>query len=49
VIDAVMTTVYMNTVMEKGATVPGYVAKHAEDRNFLASKTSSQPIYAVNE
>jgi hypothetical protein len=32
VIDAVMTTVYMNTVMEKVATVPGFAAKQAEDK-----------------
>jgi len=34
VIDDVMTTVYMNTVLEKVATVPGYAAKHAEERKF---------------
>jgi hypothetical protein len=48
VIEAVMTTVYRNTVLEKVVTVPGYAAKQAEDRKFLADKTSSQPIYAVN-
>ena len=31
VIDAVMTTMYMNTAQEKVATIPGYVAKQAED------------------
>ena len=41
-----MATVYMNT--EKVAIVPGYAAKQAEDRNFLADKTSSQPISAIN-
>ncbi len=40
VIDAVMTTVYRNTVLEKVATVPGYEAKQAEDRKFAADKTS---------
>ena len=44
VIDAVMTTVYKNIVMEKVATVPGFAAKQAEDRKFLADMTSSQPI-----
>jgi len=29
VIDAVMTTMYRNMVLEKVATVPGYAAKHA--------------------
>lgn len=40
IVDAFMTTVYMNTVLEKVATVPGYAAKHAEDMKFLADKTS---------
>ena len=31
VIDALMTTVYRNTVLEKVATIPGYAAKQAED------------------
>ncbi len=48
VIDAVMITVYKSTVLEKVATVPGYAAKHAEDTKFLADRTSSQPISAVN-
>ena len=48
VVDAVMTIVFRNTVLEKVATVPGYAAKQAEDRNFLADRTSRQPIYAVN-
>ena len=39
---------YMNTVLEKVAMVPGYAAKHAEDRKFLADMTSRKPIYAVN-
>ena len=48
VIDVVMTTVYMNTVLEKVATIPGYAAKHAEDKKFLADKTSTQPISATH-
>ncbi len=48
VIDAVMTTVYKNTVMEKVATVPGFAAKQAEDKKFLAGRTSSQPISATH-
>jgi hypothetical protein len=43
-----MTTAYRNTVMEKVATVPGYAAKQAEDRMFLADKASGQPISAVH-
>ena len=48
VIDAVMTTVYRNTMLEKVATVPGFAAKHAKDRKFLADRTSSQPISVVH-
>ena len=48
VIDAVMTSVYRNTVLEKVATIPGYAAKHAEDRKFLADKNSRQPIAAIH-
>ena len=33
-IDAVLTTVYMNTVMEKVVTVPGFAAKQVEDRKL---------------
>ena len=39
-IDVLMTTMYMNTVLEKVATIPGYAAKQAEDRKFLADMTS---------
>ena len=46
--DAVMTTAYRNTVLEKVAAVPGYAAKQAEDRKFLAGKSSGQPISAVH-
>jgi hypothetical protein len=46
VTDAVMTTVYRKTVLHQVATVPGYAAKQAEDRKFLADKTSRQPISA---
>jgi len=38
----------MNTMLHKVATVPGYAAKQAEDRKFLADMTSSQPIAASN-
>ncbi len=43
-----MTIVYMNTVLEKVATVPGYAAKHAEDIKFMADITSSQPISTLH-
>jgi hypothetical protein len=48
VIDAVMTTVYLNTVLTKVATIHGYAAKQAEDRKFLANKTSRQPISTLH-
>jgi hypothetical protein len=48
VIDAVMTTVYRNTALEKVATVPGFAARQAEDRKFKADQTSSQPISAIH-
>jgi len=44
VTDAVMTTVYRKTVLHQVATVPGYAAKQAEDKKFLADKASRQPI-----
>ena len=47
-IDAVMNTVYRNTVQEKVATVPGYAAKQAEDKKFLADRTSRQSILATH-
>ena len=34
VIDAVVTTVDMNIFLQKVASVPGYVAKHAKDSKF---------------
>ena len=40
VIVVVMTTVYGYTLLEKVAKVPGYAAKQAEDRKFVANMTS---------
>jgi hypothetical protein len=48
VIDAVLTTVYKNNVLEKVVTVPGYVAKQAEDIKLLADRTSTQPISGIH-
>jgi len=44
VIDDVMTKACRNTVLIQVANIPGYVAKQAEDRKFLADKTSSHSI-----
>jgi hypothetical protein len=48
VIDAIITTIYKNTALHQVATIPGYAAKQAEDRKFLADMTSSHPIAASN-
>ena len=48
VFDAVMTTIYRNTVLHKVATVPRYAMKQAEDRKFQADRTSSQPISTLH-
>ena len=48
VIDAVMTTLYRNTVLEKVATIPGYAAKQAKDMKFPADMTSLPPISAMH-
>jgi hypothetical protein len=41
-------SVYKNTFLGKVATVPGYAAKQAEDRKFLADRISRQPISAMH-
>jgi len=41
VIDAVVTTLYKNTILQKVTSIPGYAAKQAEDGKFLADRTSS--------
>jgi hypothetical protein len=46
-IDAVMTAMYRNTVLEKVATVLGYAAKQAKDMKFLADITSRHPIFVT--
>jgi hypothetical protein len=46
VIDAVVTTMYMITLLQKEASIPGLAAKQAEDKKFLAYRTSSHPIAA---
>jgi hypothetical protein len=41
VIDAVVTTVCRNTDFPHVASIPGYAAKHANDRKFYADRTSA--------
>jgi len=48
VIDTVVTTVYRNTNIRHAASIPGYVAKQAEDRNFLADRALTQPVAAIH-
>ena len=47
-IDAFVTTVYRNTIIQRVASIPGYVAKKAKDRNLLADKTFVEPIVAIH-
>jgi hypothetical protein len=44
----VVTTVYRNTVLKKVAYIPGYAAKHVEDREFLADMNSTDPIAVIH-
>ncbi len=48
VIDAVVTTVYRNTILQQVSTTPGYVAKQAEDRKLYAEKSSAEPVAAIH-
>ncbi len=41
VVDAVVTTVYRNTILKHAATIPGYVAKQVEDMKFHADRAST--------
>ena len=44
VIDAVISTVYRNTILPETSTIPGYVAKLAEDKKFKADEKSPEPV-----
>ena len=44
VIDAVVSTVYRNTILSAASTIPGHVAKMAEDKKFAAEKASDEPV-----
>ena len=48
VMDAVVTTVYRNTVLHQVSTIPGYAAKQAEDRKFYADRTSADPVSSIH-
>ena len=44
VIDAVISTVHRNAILTAASTIPGHVAKLAEDKKFKADEKSSQPV-----
>ena len=46
-VDAVVTTVYRNTVIRRVAFIPGYDAKQTIDRKILADGTSAEPIASI--
>ena len=48
VVDAVVTTIYRNTILNTTSTIPGYAAKQAEDRKLQADRVSSQPIATIH-
>ena len=47
VVDAVVTTVYRNTILREVAFVPGYAAKLVEDRKFYVDKTSEWHVARI--
>jgi hypothetical protein len=44
IIDGVVTNVYINTVLQKVATIPGFAAKQAKDKKFKADADSSHSV-----
>ena len=46
-LDAVVTTIYRNAIMDKASKIPGHAAKLAEDRKFDADKASVTPVSSV--
>jgi hypothetical protein len=46
-VDAVVTTVYRNTVIRRVAFIPGYDAKQTIDRKILADGTSAEHIASI--
>jgi hypothetical protein len=47
-VDALVTTVYRNTILESASTIPGYGTKQVEDRKFQANRAATQPIGAIH-
>jgi hypothetical protein len=48
VVEAVVTTVYRNTILKHAATIHGYATKQAKDKKFQADRASTQPITAIH-
>jgi hypothetical protein len=48
VIDALVTTVYRNTMLQQVSTVPGYAAKQTEDKKVYADKSSAEPVASIH-
>ena len=48
VIDAVVTTVYRNTILHQVSTIPGYAAKQAEDKKLYADMSYAQPVAYIH-
>ncbi len=44
IIDGMVTTVYRNSVLHKVAVIPGFAAKHVEDKKFKADQDSLNPV-----
>ena len=42
--DGVVTTVYRNNIISKVAAVPGFAAKHVEDKRIKADVHSPRPV-----
>jgi len=47
-IDAVVTVVYRNIVIQRVASIRNYAANYAEDRKLLADRTSAEPITSIH-
>jgi hypothetical protein len=48
VIDGVVTTIYMNSVMSKVVVIPGFVAKQVEDMKFKVDEDSLHPMSVLH-
>ena len=49
IIDGVVTTVYMNTILTKVAPILGFAAKKVEDKKFKIDADSANPVSTVHD